>query len=116
MKYEGSLLMGWLEGESIWALDSLEPKTISPSYSEKFWSDSTPTWTWVTAFSESMGDWTYKSETNFSDAETVEPKVCLMSDLSTWSLEINFDWVFNDFPDDEAYFCFAFASFKIFFG
>ena len=63
-----------------------------------------------------MEDWTYKSETDFSDAETVEPEICFMSDLCTWSLEINFDWVFNDFPDDEAHFCFALASFEIFSG
>ena len=99
--------MDWLEGESIWALDLIEPRRISPSYSEKFWGDSTPTWTWVTALIESMEDWTYKSEFDCSDAETVEPKICFMSDLCTWSLEINFDWVFNDFLDDEAHFCFA---------
>ena len=83
MKYECSLLMDWLEGEIIWALDSLEPRTIYPSYSEKCWSDSTPTWTWVTALSESMGDWTYKYETDFFDVETVEPEICFMLDLCT---------------------------------
>ena len=108
--------MDWLEGESIWTLDSLEPRRISPSYSENFWSDSTPTWTWVTALTESMEDWTYKSGFDFSDTKTVEPEIYFMLDLCTLSLEIKFNWVLIDFPDDEAHFCFALASFKIFSG
>ena len=82
-KGETPLTIDWLEGEAIWLLGSLEHCTISPSYSGKFWNNSTPAWSWKTSLTESAKDWKYNSGLYFSETETGGSEICFVSDLCT---------------------------------